>query len=139
MKLKEFISEDKVYAKVEEEIRNWIESTYNGLSIEFEPHLEIVRTDENIDFSSEEVAKIVEVVNIKIGDIMEAHEEEIYIAEKLTQIWKKHPRFNIEVESIEDLKKDKKFLKYFKELKFKKKVVNIQDYMKKEALNGECR
>lgn len=116
MKLKEFINEDKVYSKVENEIREWIEKTYKGLSIEFIPHIEIVRTDESIDFSKKEVPKIIEVVNIKIGDIMEQHAEEIYIAEKLSKIWKKHPRFNIEVESIEEVKKHPLFLRYFKEL-----------------------
>lgn len=133
MRLKEFINEDKVYSKVENEIREWIENTYKGLSIEFIPHIEIVRTDENIDFSKKEVAKITEVVNIKIGDIMEQHAEEIYIAEKLSKIWKKHPRFNIEVESIEEVKKHPLFLRYFKELNPKNNnVVNIQDYRRKE-------
>ena len=45
MKLKDFISEDKVYTKVEEKIRNWIAETYQGLSIDFWPHLEILRTN----------------------------------------------------------------------------------------------
>ena len=75
MKLKEFINEDKIYMKVEDEIKSWVENTYNGLSIEFYPHLEIVRTNELIDFPSEEVQKIIEVVNIKIGDILESHAE----------------------------------------------------------------
>ncbi len=117
MKLKDYINEDKTYTKVENEIRWWVESSYKGLSIEFEPHLELVRTDEKIDFTPERVRKITEAVNIKIGDIMEKYEEEIYISEKLTLIWRNHPRFNIEVSSIEELKRDKKFLKYFKELK----------------------
>lgn len=135
MKLKEYISEDAVYTKVEEEIRQWVEQTYKGLSIEFSPNtLELVRTDESIDFDEEQVKKITEVVNIKIGDILEAHAEEIYIAERLTRIWKKHPRFDIEVESIEDIKKNEKFLKYLKELIIKRpkgKVVNIKDYKKR--------
>lgn len=139
MKLKEFINEDKVYTKVEDEIREWVEKTYNGLSIVFEPHLEIVRTNAVIDFDKEQVYKITEVVNIKIGDIMEAHAEEIFIAEKLTKIWKNHPRFNIEVENIEDVKKHPLFLKYLKDLTIRTKanVVNIQDYRRKENAHGE--
>lgn len=120
MKLKEFINEDKVYCKVEEEIKDWIEKTYNGLSIEFEPHLEIVRTSDLVGFTEEQVKKITEVVNIKIGDIMEAHAEEIYIAERLTRIWKKHPEFNINVERIEEVKRHPLFLKYLKELIIRK-------------------
>jgi len=137
MKLKQFINEDVVYTKVEEEIKKWVETTYEGLSIEFYAQtMEIVRTDENIDFSAEETQKITEVVNIKIGDILEAHAEEIYIAERLTRIWKNHPRFNIEVESIDDIKKNKKFLRYLDELIIrnpKGKIINIQDYRRKEA------
>lgn len=134
MKLKDFINEDKVYTKVEEEIRTWIEETYQGLSIEFWPHLEIVRTNALIDYPEDRVKKITEVVNIKIGDIMEEHAEEIVIAERLTRIWKNHPRFNIDVESIEDIKRNKKFLRYLKELIIKpKNVVNIADYRRKEA------
>lgn len=125
MKIKEFINEDKIYTQVEEEIREWVEKSYPGLSIEFYPHLEIVRTNPEIDFAKERVPKITEAVNIKIGDILEAHDEEIYIAGKLTKIWQKHPRFNIEVESIEDIKRNPKFLKYFKELTIKKKQKEI--------------
>ena len=134
MKLKDFINEDKVYTKVEEVIKKWVEETYQGLSIDFFLHFEIVRTNAMIDFPEDRVKKITEVVNIKIGDIMEEHAEEIIIAERLTRIWKNHPRFNIEVESVEDIKKNKKFLKYFKELIIKpKNVVNITDYRRKEA------
>ena len=136
MKLKEFLSEDAVYISAENEIREWVEKTYNGLSIDFYPHLEIVRTNELIDYSKEQVQKITEVVNIKIGDILESRAEEIYIAERLTRIWKKHPRFNIDVENIEDVKKNPKFLKYLKELIIKPKksnVLNIQDYRRKEV------
>jgi len=136
MKLKEFISETAVYQKVEKEIREWVEKTYPGLSIDFYPHLEIVSTSSVIQYSEEQVPKIVEVVNIKIGDIMDAHAEEIMIAERLSRIWKNHPRFNIDVESIEDIKTNKKFLKYFKELIITQKVVNIEDYRRKEATNG---
>lgn len=139
MKLKEFINEDKVYTEVEEEIRAWVENSYPGLSIVFDPHLETVRTNELIDFDPERVCKITEAINIKIADILEAHEEEIYIAEKLSKIWKRHPRFNIEVSSIEGVKRHPLFLKYFKELEIKPKrsnIVNIQDYGRKEKLNG---
>lgn len=133
MELKEFINEDKVYLKVEDEIREWVEKTYDGLSIEFYPHLEIVKTRDDVHFTKEQVHKIIEVVNIKIGDIMESHAEEIYIAERLTRIWKKHPRFNPEVSSIEEVKRHPLFLKYLKELilKSKSKVLNIKDYKKR--------
>lgn len=136
MELKKFINEDMVYLKVENEIREWVEKTYPGLSIDFEPHLEIVRTDTKIDFSPAEVEKIVEVVNIKIGDIMELHQEEIYIAERLTRIWRNHPRFNIDVSSIQDIKNNPKFCKYLKELIIRTKVHNIANYGKREAING---
>lgn len=133
MELKEFINEDKVYLKVEDEIREWVEKTYDGLSIEFYPHLEIVKTRDDVNFTKEQVHKIIEVVNIKIGDIMESHAEEIYIAERLTRIWKKHPRFNPEVSSIEEVKRHPLFLKYLKELilKSKSKVLNFKDYKKR--------
>ena len=121
MKLKEFLNEDKVYAKVEDEIRSWVENVYPGLSIDFYPRLEIVRLYKDIDFSSDRVKKITEVVNIKIGDIMEQHAEEIYIAERLTRIWRKHPRFNPEVKTISDVKSNPLFLKYLKELIIKRK------------------
>ena len=118
MKLCEWIDEYEVYKKCEEEIREWVESSFVGLSIIFEPHLEIVRTDEKIDFAPKRVEQVTELVNIKIGDILEAHAEEIYIAERLTRIYKKHPRFkNYEgAQNIEELKKDAKFCKYLKEL-----------------------
>ena len=140
MDLKEFINEDKIYTIVENEIREWIENKYKGLSIEFYPHLEIVRTNEKIDYMPEAVAKIVEVVNIKIADILDAHAEEIYIAERLTRIWRNHPRFNIQnVKSLEDIKRNKKFLKYLNELIFRRKkksnVMNIADYRRKEIVN----
>jgi len=137
MKLKDFINEEAVYKKVENEIREWVETTYKGLSIDFYPlTMEIVRTDENIDYSEEQTQKITEVVNIKIEDILYAHREEIYIAERLTRIWKNHPKYNPEVNNLEDLKKSKRFLKYLKELIIKApgaKVLNIKDYRRKEA------
>lgn len=137
MKLKEFINEYEVYKKVENEIREWIEKTYKGLSIYFyEQTMEIVRLDENIDYSPEQVQKITEVVNIKIGDILEAHAEEIYIAERLTRIWKKHPRYNPEITSLEELKRNKKFLNYLDELIIMtqdSKIVKINEYKQKET------
>lgn len=137
MKLKDFINEQAVYKKVEDEIREWVETTYKGLSIDFYPlTMEIVRTDANIDFSEEQVQKITEVVNIKIDEILFEHKEEIYIAERLTRIWKNHPKYNPEVSSLEDLKKSKRFLKYLEELIIKTpdaKVLNIKDYRRKEA------
>ena len=57
-----------------------------------------------------------EVVNIKIGEILEKHSEEIYIGERLDRIWQKHPEFDAEVESIDDIKKNPLFLSYLKEL-----------------------
>ena len=137
MKLKEFINEDKVYQKVENEIRDWVEKTYSGLSIEFYPHLELVRTNALVDFDKEQVYKITEVVNIKIGDILEQHQEEIYIAERLTRIWKAHPRFNIEVNSLEDVKRHPLFLCFLKEFIIKS-ILAQQNYKRKEvAVNGE--
>lgn len=134
MKLKEFINEDKVYTNAEREIKEWVETTYNGLSIDFYPHLEIVRINELVDYTEEQVMKITEVINIKIGDILEAHSEDIYIAERLTRIWKRHTRFNIEVSSIEDVKRHPLFLKYLKELIIPPKHSNIR----KETVNGKC-
>lgn len=133
MKLKEFINENKVYNKIEKEIRDWVETTYTGLSIEFDPHLELVRTNVLIDFNEERVKKITEIVNIKIGDILEEHAEEIYIAERLTRIWKKHPRFNIEINNLEEVKRHPLFLRYLKELIYKPK---LEDYRRKGASYG---
>ena len=123
MKLKELLNEDKVYTTVENEIREWVENTYPGLSIEFYPRLEIVRLYKDVDFKPDRVRKITEVVNIKIGDIMEKHAEEIYIAERLTRIWKKHPRVNPDIENIADVKKNQQFLKYLQELITKRKEI----------------
>ena len=116
MKVRDFISEDKEYAAAEKEIRKWVEKSYPGLSIDFEPHIEIVQVNPVVVYPPERVKKIVEAVNIKIGDIMESRAERIYIAERLERIYKNHPRFNIDVESIDDIKKNKLFLKYLKEL-----------------------
>lgn len=135
MKLKEFLNEDKVYKEIENEIREWVENAYSGLSIEFYPHLELVRTNILIDFEQDRVKKITEAVNIKIGDILETHAEEIYIAERLTRIWQKHPRFNIDINNIEELKKHPLFLRYLKELIIKPQN---QDYRRKEVTYGKC-
>lgn len=143
MRLKKLLNENEVYCKVENEIREWVEKTYSGLSIEFYPHLEIVRTNELIDFSQEQVKKIVEVVNLKIEELLEKYDEEIYIAERLTRIWKKHPEFNPEIENIEELKKHPKFLKYLKELiirtpkKKKSNIIQMPDYRRKGENNGK--
>lgn len=116
MKVRDFISEHKEYTEAEKEIREWVEKSYPGLSIDFEPHIEIVQVNPVVVYSPERVKKIVEAVNIKIGDILESRAERIYIAERLERIYKNHPRFNIDVESIDDIKKNKLFLKYLKEL-----------------------
>lgn len=116
MKVRDFINEHKEYAAAEKEIREWVEKSYPGLSIDFEPHIEIVQTSPVVVYPPERVKKIVEAVNIKIGDILESRAERIYIAERLERIYKNHPRFNIDVESIDDIKKNKLFLKYLKEL-----------------------
>lgn len=132
MKLKELLTEYKAYKKAEDEIVEWVEKTYPGLTMDFSGDVaEIVRTDENVDYPEEQVPKIVEVVNLKIDEILEKYEEEIYIAEKLTVIWKRHPMFNPDIESIAELKKNEKFLKYLKELKIKRK--------KRGGLSGKCK
>lgn len=132
MKLKEFLTEYKAYKKAEDEIVEWVEKTYPGLTMDFSGDVaEIVRTDESVDYPEEQVPKIVEVVNLKIDEILEKHEEEIYIAEKLTIIWKRHPMFNPEIESIAEFKKNEKFLKYLKELKIKRK--------KRGGPSGKCK
>lgn len=42
MQFKE-ISEYKIYEKCEKEIRDWVETNFIGLSIDFYPHIEIVK------------------------------------------------------------------------------------------------
>ena len=69
MKLREFINTNEVYKQVETEIRTWIEKAYPGLSIDFVPPLEIVQIDPKARFGISRVKKIVEVANIKIGNI----------------------------------------------------------------------
>lgn len=140
MKLKEFINEYKAYQKAEQEITKWVEETYPGLSMDYSgTTAEVVQIDENANYPAEQVPKIVEVINLKIDEILEKHEEEIYIAEKLTLIWRRHPMFNPEIESIEELKKNQKFLKYFKELKFypnKKQKGGLNGKRKRQIFNS---
>lgn len=117
MKLKEFINSEKAYKKAEREIRRWVEESYPGLTIEFNwPAPEIVQTDADVKYTRPRVHKITEAVNIKIGEVLDSHREEIYIADVLDRIYERHPRFNIDVENIEDLKRNRRFLEYFKEL-----------------------
>jgi hypothetical protein len=116
MRLREFINTDREYTRVEQEIKAWVEKSYPGLSIEFTPHLEIVQTDPKRHFKSSRVKRITEAVNIKIGDVMERNAERIYIAERLDRIYKNHPEFDLEVESIADIKTSPLFLQYLSEL-----------------------
>ena len=120
MKLKDFISEYGEYEKAEKEIVAWVEESYPGLTIAFYPNTcEILQTDASVHFTKRRVQKITEAVNIKIGEILEARQEPIYIASLVERIWKKHPDFDIEVESYEDIKRNQQFLDYMKELRLK--------------------
>lgn len=120
MKLKDFISEYGEYEKAEKEIVAWVEEAYPGLTIAFYPNTcEILQTDASVHFTKRRVQKITEAVNIKIGEILEARQEPIYIASLVERIWKKHPDFDIEVESYEDIKRNQQFLDYMKELRLK--------------------
>jgi len=117
MRLRELINTDKAYRRVETEIRAWVESSYPGLSIEFNwPAPEVVQTDSTVRFTKPRVRRIVEAVNVKIGDVLEAHAEEIYIADLLDRIRRKHPDYDPEVRTVEDVKTDQRFLRYVKEL-----------------------
>lgn len=117
MKLRDFISTDREYETAENEIREWVESSYPGLSIEFNyPAPEVVQVDSAVHFTKRRVRKIIEAVNIKIGDVLEKLSERIYIAERLDRIYAKHPDFDLEVEGIEDIKRNSQFLKYLDEL-----------------------
>lgn len=118
MQLKE-ISEYKIYTKCEQEIREWIETNFTGLSIDFYPHIEIVQTNKFTEYSKEQAGKIVESVNDKIAEILERHAEELYLASLVERVLKNHPRYNIELKEITDLKREKKFLEYVKELHIK--------------------
>lgn len=115
MKLNE-ISEYEEYQNCEEEIREWVESRYKGLSIDFLPQLEIVQTDKR-KYSPKRVKKIVEVVNIKIGDILEKNADRIYTASLVERVLKNHPEFDIEFKDVEELKTNRQFLDYVKELR----------------------
>lgn len=108
-----------VYKKAEEEIRLWVEKSYPGLSIEFDPHMEIVRLDKKIKITKGRVRKIVEAVNIKIGDVLEQYAESIYLCELVERIRVIHPDWNGEISEVGDLKKDKQFLLYLKEMHIK--------------------
>lgn len=117
MRLKEYISLNNAYEKAADEIREWVERSYPGLSIEFHwPAPEIVQTDSTKRFTRTRVRKITEAVNIKIGDVLETHAEEIYVADILERIFTRHPNFDIEVNTIEDIKRNRQFLQYMKEL-----------------------
>ena len=102
MQFKE-ISEYKVYEKCEKEIREWLEANYTGLSIEFYPHIEIVKTNRFTEYSKEEAEKVVDRVNFKIAEILEKHAEEIYIASLAERVAKNHPRYNVKLKDITDL------------------------------------
>lgn len=115
MQFKE-ISEYKEYQKCEQEIREWVEANYTGLSIEFYPHIEIVRTNKFTEYSREQAEKVVDMVNFKIAEILEKHAEEIYIASLAKRVAKLHPEYDVELESLQDLKTNKAFLEYVKEL-----------------------
>ena len=120
MRLKDYISLNGAYEKAEEEIRAWVETRYPGLSIVFDyPAPEIVQIDSQRRFARSRVQRIIEAVNIKIGEVLEEHEEEIYIADILDRIYKRHPDFDIEVESLEDVKRNQQFLEYMKELRIR--------------------
>ena len=56
------------------------------------------------------------MVNFKIAAILEKHAEEIYLASLAERVAKRHPEYDVEVESLADLKTNKAFLEYVKEL-----------------------
>ena len=117
MKLRDYINTADEYAAAENEIREWVEQSYPGLSVEFNwPAPEVVQVDPKVRFTKPRVRKIIEAVNIKIGDILESRAERIYISERLDRIYTAHPKFDLEVESIDDIKRNPKFLRYLGEL-----------------------
>lgn len=118
MQFKE-ISEYKIYEKCEKEIREWVETNFTGLSIDFYPHIEIVKINKFTEYSKEQAERIVAEVNEKIGEILEKHAEELYLANLAERVAKNHPRYNIELQDIAELKGNKKFLVYIKELQTK--------------------
>jgi hypothetical protein len=130
MKVKELLDEQKVYANIENEIRSWVAERFNGVyDIEFHntptfdengrrlPDCEIVQCVPIVAQTEETAQKIVWEVNEKIDAILQSHDEEIVLSERLTRIYKKHPNFkNKKVESVAELKKHPLFLRYLKEL-----------------------
>lgn len=117
MKIRDYINTEKEYKTAEEEIRAWVEASYPGLSIEFNyPAPEVVQVDSTVHFTKRRVRKIIEAVNIKIGDVLEKNSERIYMAERLDRIYAKHPDFDLDIESVEDIKRNPQFLKYLNEL-----------------------
>jgi hypothetical protein len=135
MKLNDLINENRVYAAVEQEIHDWITQKYNGVyDIEFHntpayddkgrrlPDCEIVQCVPIVQQSQKTAQRIVHTVNQKIDEVLTAHDEEIYFSERLTRIYKAHPKFqNADINSIAELKKDKRFLMYLQELIIKPK------------------
>jgi hypothetical protein len=135
MKLHELLDEGRVYNEVEQEIRDWILQKYNGVyDIEFHnkpafddkgrrlPDCEIVQCVPVVRQTPETAQEVVRTVNQKIDEILQEYDEDIYLSERLTRIYKMHPRFkNTEIDSIAELKKDKRFLIYLKELIIKPK------------------
>jgi hypothetical protein len=130
MKVSELLDENKIYAKVEEEIRAWMKVKYNGVyDIEFHneptyldgkrlPDTEIVQCMPVVSQSKKAATKVVAEVNEKIDEILQSHDEEIYISGLLARIYVRHPNFkSAKCESIAELKKNKLFLQYMKELR----------------------
>jgi len=148
MKLHELLDEGRVYEKVEEEIRAWMKERFNGVyDIEFHhyptfdekgkrlPDCEIVQCLPVVRQSKKAAEKIVAEVNNKIDEILQAHDEEIYLSERLTRIYARHPNFkNANIGSIEELKKNKLFLKYLNEL-----VIPMPKPKKESEDNGRKR
>ncbi len=118
MQFKE-ISEYKIYEKCEKEIREWVETNFTGLSIDFYPHIEIVKINKFTEYRKEQTGKIVESVNDKIAEVLERHAEEIYLESLAERVAKNHPRYNVEFTELTDLKREKRFLAYVKELQTK--------------------
>ena len=115
MKISE-VTSYAAYRKAEEEIRAWVEESYPGLSIEFEPHIEVVRTDAKTTVTKRRVRKIVEAVNLKIDEVLEKYAEEIYLSELVERVRGNHPEWEEEIAALRDLKQNKTFLRYMKEL-----------------------
>jgi hypothetical protein len=118
MKLSEWIKPSyEVYDKCLDSAREWIEKTYAGLSLEIaNEKIEVVRTDTKIDYTPLECERIVDALNLKLDEILETYDDEIVLSERVERIRRNHPRFDPPVADIKELKRDKKFLKYLKEL-----------------------